>query len=269
MSDQAPASRRDVGRMYENLYATVVRLRSTDGCPWDREQTARSLRAGLLEEAYECVEAIDHGDPVAVSEELGDIQLVATMIGVIEEETGASSVAGSLESVVEKLIRRHPHVFGDAEKAESPEYVVQEWNRIKVEEERRRPKDRLLDSVSTALPPLERAYKLQKKAAKVGFDWGDRVSVVEKLHEELGELEEAAVSEDVQEIEAEVGDVLFSAINLARFIGVDPALALRRANEKFVHRFAHVESRMNESGVAMSRETQGQMELFWEEAKGL
>lgn len=266
----APEEHRDVGtvgRMYQKLYDVVRRLRAPDGCPWDRKQTPQSLRGSLLEEAYECVEAIDADDAEHTAEELADVQLVVTMIAVIEEETGRSSVAEALGAVVDKLTRRHPHVFGDSERMDDPDAVVDEWNRIKIEEENRRPKDRLLDAVSTALPPLERAYKLQKKAAKVGFDWPDRTGVTAKLHEELDELDRAVRVGSDEEREAEIGDVLFSAINLARFIGVDPALALRRANEKFTHRFAHVEARMNDSGVSMAAEHIEQMEAYWQEAK--
>lgn len=256
------------GDAFQKLYDVVVRLRAPGGCPWDRKQTSASMRSSLVDESYEAVEAIDGDDPVGTAEELGDVLLVATMIAIIEEESERSVVTSLLDAVVEKLIRRHPHVFGDAEVANADEVLAQ-WNRIKVEEEKKRPKDRLLDSVSTALPPLERAYKLQKKAAKAGFDWGALHEVVNKLTEELEEFEHAVKAADSHEVEEELGDLLFSAINVARFAGIDPALALRRANEKFATRFAHVEEQMKASGSPLDKEHQDEMERHWQAAKEL
>jgi tetrapyrrole methylase family protein/MazG family protein len=255
---------------YGRLYSIVARLRAPGGCPWDREQTPKSLRGSVVEEAYELVEAIDEGDAAHVAEEAGDLFLLATMIPYMHEEAGQFSVADSLTVICDKLVRRHPHVFGDAT-AETPDAVLKQWNEIKEKVEGRRKKDSLLDEVSRALPPLERAYKLQKKAAKVGFDWTEAASVWAKAREELQEAEEAcevsAESGDRDALEEELGDLLFSAVNLARFLKVDPAIALHAANEKFSRRFRHVEKRMAESGMELTSANMPDMDAFWDEAK--
>jgi tetrapyrrole methylase family protein/MazG family protein len=206
------------------------------------------------------------------------------MIAYMHEQRGAFSVADALNGLCDKLIRRHPHVFGDSE-ADTPEAVIAQWNEIKVKVEGRRKKDSLLDEVSRALPPLERAYKVQKKAAKVGFDWSRSQEVWAKAREELGEAraafealdarlksaeeacEGAAHDERETALEEELGDLLFGAVNLARFLGVDPALALHGAVEKFSRRFRHVERRMAEIGKDLSAGNMELMDGFWEEAK--
>ena len=255
---------------FGRLYSIVARLRAPDGCPWDREQTPKSMRGNIIEEAYELVEAIDEADPPHVREEAGDLYLLATMVAYMNEEAGAFSVADSLDTIGEKLVRRHPHVFGEAEARDSAE-VLRQWDEIKVKVEGRRKKDSLLDGVSRALPPLERAYKIQKKAAKAGFDWTRAEEVWAKTREELAEAEEAceeaAQRGDRDAVEEELGDLLFSAINLARFLEVDPAVALHRTVEKFSRRFRHVERRMAEEGKVLGPEHMAAMDSFWEEAK--
>jgi nucleoside triphosphate diphosphatase len=254
----------NVSDRFLKLYDIIRTLRSPDGCSWDREQTPESLRGALLEETYEVIEAIDSGDLEHVREELGDVYLIVTMLGVIFEEAGSFSVAESLSIIVEKLVRRHPHVFGDSV-VESPDEIIDQWNRIKVEEEGKRPKDRWLDSVSKALPSLERAYKLQKKAAKTGFDWPDISGVVAKLHEEIAEVQSelSAPQPDTIAIEEEVGDLLFSAVNVSRFLGVDPSLALHRANQKFSSRFGTVESQLKQRGSSLESASLDDMEEIW------
>jgi tetrapyrrole methylase family protein/MazG family protein len=259
---------------FGRLYSIVARLRAPGGCPWDREQSPKSLRGSVVEEAYELVEAIDEGEAPHVAEEAGDLFLLATMIPYMHEETGDFSVADVLAGIGDKLVRRHPHVFGDAT-AETPDAVLKQWNEIKEKVEGRRRKDSLLDEVSRALPPLERAHKLQKKAAKAGFDWAAGAEVWAKAREELDEAEEAcgalAAGGDAAEarsaLEEELGDLLFSAVNLARFLKVDPSLALNAANEKFSRRFRHVEKRMAAAGKALTAENMAQMDAFWDEAK--
>jgi len=259
-----------VEKAFGRLYSIVARLRAPDGCPWDREQSPASLRGSVIEEAYELVEAIDEGDAAHVAEEAGDLFLLATMIPYMYEEKGAFSVAQALEGIGDKLIRRHPHVFGQAV-ADTPEAVLRQWDDIKENVEGRRKKDSLLDAVSRALPPLERAYKLQKKAAKVGFDWARSADVWAKAREELLEAEEAcealAATGERAALEEELGDLLFSAVNLSRFLGVDPALALHAANEKFSRRFRQVEKGMAESGREMSAEHMAFMDGLWNAAK--
>jgi tetrapyrrole methylase family protein/MazG family protein len=255
---------------FGRLHSIVARLRAPDGCPWDREQTPKSMRGNIIEEAYELVEAIDEADPPHVREEAGDLYLLATMVAYMNEEAGAFSVADTLDATSDKLVRRHPHVFGNAKADDSAE-VLRQWDEIKVKVEGRRKKDSLLDGVSKALPPLERAYKIQKKAAKAGFDWSRSAEVWAKAREELAEAEEAceqaSLRGDRDAVEEELGDLLFSAINLARFLEVDPAVALHRTIEKFSRRFRHVERRMAEEGKSLGPEHMAAMDSFWEEAK--
>ncbi|MDR1248580.1 MAG: nucleoside triphosphate pyrophosphohydrolase [Treponema sp.] len=271
---------------FKALYDTVVRLRAPDGCPWDREQTPLSLRGDLIEETYECVEAIGEKDPAHVREELGDIYLLATMLAYMHEQEGLFSVEDTLRGITEKLVRRHPHVFGESQDGAetlSSADVLRNWAKIKVEQEGRAPRDGILDEVSRSLPPLDRANKLQKKAAKAGFDWPDIRGVMDKLEEEIGEVSGAfgeleAVSRRAAEaprelercqeaLEGELGDLLFSAVNLCRFLKVDPSTALQGANAKFVKRFGHVEKRMKETGQEMKPGNLKAMDVFWEEAK--
>ncbi|HTX73204.1 MAG TPA: nucleoside triphosphate pyrophosphohydrolase [Rectinemataceae bacterium] len=266
MNDGSAGAAEAFGR----LHSIVARLRGPDGCPWDREQTQKSIRGNIIEEAYELVEAIDEEDPAHIREEAGDLYLLATMVTYMSEEAGSFSVADALGTINDKLVRRHPHVFGDA-LADSADKVLRQWEEIKVTVEGRRPKDSLLDEVSRALPPLERAYKIQKKAAKVGFDWSKSAEVWAKAREELREAEEAceqaALRGDRDAVEEELGDLLFSAINVARFLEVDPAVALHRTVEKFSRRFRHVEKRMAEAGKPLGPEHMAVMDSFWEEAK--
>jgi tetrapyrrole methylase family protein/MazG family protein len=273
-------------RAFRALYDTVVRLRAPDGCPWDREQSPSSLRGDLIEETYECVEAIDEKDPAHIREELGDLFLLATMISYMHEQEGLFSVEDTLRGVTEKLIRRHPHVFGesrDGAASLSSTEALRNWAKIKVEQEGRRPGNGVLDDVSRALSPLDRACRLQKKAAKAGFDWPDLRGVMDKLEEELGETRDAIGELDAasrrataapdeltrrrEALEEELGDLLFSAINLCRFLKVDPSVALQGANAKFVRRFNYMEKRMAETGREMKAGNLQAMDTFWEEAK--
>jgi tetrapyrrole methylase family protein/MazG family protein len=266
---------------FKALYDTVVRLRAPGGCPWDREQSPASLRGDLIEETYECVEAIDEQNPAHVMEELGDIFLLATMLSYMYEQEGHFSVEDTLRGITEKLIRRHPHVFGETKDGEgtlSSVEVLRNWAKIKVDQEGRKPRDALLDEVSRSLPPLDRAHRLQKKAAKAGFDWPDIRGVMGKLEEELGEVSgalEALESDRAaigglrgrEALEDELGDLLFSAVNLCRFLKADPSVALQRSNAKFVRRFGYVEKRMKETGQEMRSDNLSAMDTFWEEAK--
>jgi tetrapyrrole methylase family protein/MazG family protein len=268
--------KRDNAAAFNGLYETVVRLRAPGGCPWDREQTPASLRGDLIEETYECIEAIDEGSGDHIKEELGDLFLLVTMLSYMHEQEGAFTVAEALEGVTAKLIRRHPHVFGETKVRDSAE-VLKNWARIKVEQEGRKPKDSCLDEVSAALPPLDRAWKLQKKAAKAGFDWPDIDGVLAKLEEELAEVNEArlqspapdggASAEQARRVEEELGDLLFSAVNLCRYLEVEPSVALQRTNAKFVRRFKYVEQEMKKAGQAMLPENLAIMDRYWEEAK--
>jgi tetrapyrrole methylase family protein/MazG family protein len=258
-----------VSDAFRAFYDIVARLRGPGGCPWDREQSPSSLRGELIEETYECIEAIDEKDPAHIKEELGDIFLLATMLAYMHEEEGIFSVSDVFAAVSEKLIRRHPHVFSSVEVKDSAE-VLDNWAKIKVTEEGRKPKDSILDKVSSGLPPLDRAYNLQKKAAKTGFDWPDIEGVFLKIAEELEEAKEAAkdLTAPSENLEEELGDLLFSAINLCRYLGVEPSVAIRRTNSKFTERFRYVEKKMKESGQEMKAENLEVMDKFWNEAKG-
>ncbi|MDR3337846.1 MAG: nucleoside triphosphate pyrophosphohydrolase [Treponema sp.] len=253
---------------FQGLYNTVARLRAPDGCPWDREQSPASLRGDLIEETYECIEAIDEKESGHIREELGDLFLLVTMLSYMHEQENSFSVAEVLEGITEKLIRRHPHVFGEVKVKDSAE-VLQNWSRIKVEQEGRKPKDSLLDEVSAGLPPLARAYKLQKKAAKAGFDWPDLAGVIGKLEEEETEVKEAAAAGDAEKIEEELGDLLFSAVNLCRYLKIEPTVALQRTNNKFIKRFKYVEQEMKKAGETMEKGNLAVMDKYWEEAKKL
>ncbi|MBN1242075.1 MAG: nucleoside triphosphate pyrophosphohydrolase [Spirochaetales bacterium] len=257
---------------FDRLHSIVARLRAPDGCPWDREQTPATLRGNIIEEAYELVEAINEGDPAHVKEEAGDLYLLVTMVARMYEEGGSFTASDVLETISDKLVRRHPHVFGESD-ADTPDKVVAQWNDIKEKVEGRRKKDSILDEVSRALPPLERAYKLQKKAAKAGFDWDVPEDVWAKAAEELEEARVEATAAhgeaDRGRLEGELGDLLFSVVNVSRYLGVDPAVALHRTIEKFSTRFRHVEKRMAESGIPMEKGRLEEMDRFWEEAKKL
>ena len=279
------------GASFTALYETIKRLRSPGGCPWDREQTPATLRSNLIEESYECIEAIDEGDASHIGEELGDIFLVAVMLSYMHEQSGLFTVSNVLENVNEKLIRRHPHVFSDVIVKDSDE-VLKNWQKIKEEKEGRKPKDSILDAVSRALPPLERAYKLQKKAAKIGFDWPNIDGIWAKVEEESSEVKEAAaeltglqnqadkmthgfLEKSVAHnnldtarsaLEDECGDLLFAVVNLCRFLDVDPQIALRRTNAKFENRFKYVEKNIKKT-MQDAPYPLDELDKLWNEAK--
>jgi tetrapyrrole methylase family protein/MazG family protein len=270
------------GEAFQKMFELVVRLRNPGGCPWDIEQTPLTLRSDLIEETYECVEAIDEQNQLHVKEELGDLFLLVTMLAYMHEQEGHFTVAEVLNELSEKLIRRHPHVFkADANKAGSAlssEEVLRNWAKIKIEQEGRKPKDSLLDEVSRGLPPLDRAWKLQKKAAKAGFDWPNAAGVIAKIKEELSETEAAIANADSTTapaaeaanntaLEEELGDLLFSVVNLCRFFTIEPSVALQRTNIKFTERFKHVEKRMKETCQKMNAENLEVMDKYWNEAK--
>jgi len=266
----------DTSAAFKKFYDVIVRLRSPGGCPWDIEQTPLTLRKNLIEETYECIEAIDQRDPAHVKEELGDIFLLVIMLAYMYEQEGHFSTAEALEEASEKLIRRHPHVFGAGsggakEKELSSGEVLQNWAKIKVEQEGRKPKDSILDEVSGGVPPLDRAWKLQKKAAKAGFDWPDTGGVIAKIHEELEEVINAIAgkADDNNQLEEELGDLIFSVVNLCRFFDIEPSVALQKTNVKFTGRFKHVEKRMKETGGEMNSGNLDLMDQYWNEAKNL
>ena len=241
-------------------------LREPGGCPWDREQTHASIRSNMIEEVYEYLEAVDAEDTEGMREELGDILMQIVFHARMAEEAGRFDLQDVIDEVVDKLIRRHPHVFGETKVTGSDEVLVN-WEAIKKTEKTER--KHVLDGVTQGLPALLRAYKLQSKAAKVGFDWPDVKGVWDKVQEELAELQEALASGDRAAAENELGDVLFALVNYARHQKIEPEVALNGTNNRFAKRFAHVESCVEESGKAWQDFSLAELDQFWDEAKRL
>ena len=252
---------------FKALYDTIKKLRGPDGCPWDREQTPLTLRTTLIEETYECVEAIEEDDPEHITEELGDLFLQAVLLSYIYEEQGKFTTAGVLTKINDKLIRRHPHVFNGLKVKDTNE-VLDNWEKIKREQEGKKPNESILDEVSAGFPPMNRAFKLQKKASKTGFDWPDVNGVILKIKEELNEVTNAISEKKEQAIEDELGDLLFCVINLCRYLKVEPSAALHHTNRKFIKRFKYVEKKMKETGDVMKKENLEIMDKYWNESKG-
>ncbi len=250
---------------FEAFLEVVAHLRAPDGCPWDREQTHRSLRADLLEEAYEALAALDAGQPDDLCEELGDLLLLIMMHAQIASDEGEFNMADVLRGIHTKIVRRHPHVFGEAQFNNTKE-VLQSWERVKAEERSANGKAEasLLDGVSQTLPALAQAQQYQKRAARVGFDWPDIQGVLDKLEEELREVHAAV---DGEERQAEIGDLLFAVTNLARWYQADAESALREANARFHRRFSYIETAARAQGRAVSDLSPDEMEGLWQEAK--
>jgi MazG family protein len=253
----------------ERLLGIMERLRGPDGCPWDREQTLRTLRPYVLEETYEVLEAIDGGDPRDHCEELGDLLLQIVFQAQLAREEGRFDFADVAQAISDKLVSRHPHVFGDAE-AKDSEAVLKQWVALKQEEKRKRGKGAsVLEGVPREMPALARADRLTEKASRIGFDWPDANGAREKVVEELAELDEAVAAGDRDAVEHELGDLLFAAANLGRKLGVPPEEALRGAVARFITRFAHVERELARRGVPHGEATLAQMDALWDEAKDL
>ncbi len=253
----------------DRLLDIMARLRGPDGCPWDREQTLKTLRPYLLEEAYEVLEAIEAGDARAHCEELGDLLLQIAFQAQLAREAGRFEFADVAEAISEKLVRRHPHVFGDA-RARDAEAVMKQWMELKREENAARGGGRsVLEGVPRELPALARAERLTEKASRIGFDWPDAAGARAKVAEELGELDDAMRSGDRQLVEDELGDVLFAVANLARKLALPPEEALRGAIGRFVARFEHVERELERRGIPAGQATLEEMDRFWNDAKAV
>lgn len=284
---------------FEQFFSVIQKLRAPDGCPWDKEQTPLSIRGDLIEETFEAIEAITDGDILHVKEELGDVMLNVLMMAYMYQQQGAFSVSDVMKDVSEKLIRRHPHVFKESEgvsqmkgQISSSAEVLSQWDQIKRNVEGRGTES-ILDEVPKGFPPLTKAAKLQKKASKKGFDWQNVQQIEDKLLEELEEVRQAAkilsaekeknenqinafiqgssktINKAQLNLEAEIGDLLFSVVNLARGYKVDPAVALSRTNEKFCRRFKYVEKKMALSDLSMDSNHLQEMDIFWNEAKDI
>ena len=246
------------------LIDVMARLRAPEGgCPWDIEQTFRTIAPYTIEEAYEVADAIERDDMPALKDELGDLLFQAVFHARMAEEDGLFDFADVAEAISGKMIRRHPHVFGDAEMRDANEQTTA-WEEQKAEERAAKGHGSLLDDVPVGLPGLSRAVKLQKRAARVGFDWREAKDVLSKIVEETAELTEAMDSEDADKMEDEFGDLLFVLANLSRHLKIDPEAALRRTNEKFVRRFSYIEEKL---GDRLSEASLEEMESLWTEAK--
>lgn len=253
----------------ERLLAIMHRLRAPGGCPWDREQTLASLRPYVLEETYEVLEAIDAGDVAGHREELGDLLLQIVFQAELRQEAGQFEFADVADAISDKLVSRHPHVFGDAQ-VQDADGVLRQWAALKREEKRRKGGGKsVLEGVPRELPALARADRLTEKASRVGFDWPDAAGARAKVAEELGELDAAVASGDRAEVEHELGDLLFAVANLARKLGVAPEEALRSTVGRFTARFTFVEESLERRGVPHGGATLEEMDALWNEAKRL
>lgn len=271
------AGRTDAGAWFEKLVALQARLRAPNGCPWDREQTHRTLRTYLIEETYEVLDAMDSGDDAKFAEEMGDLLLQIVFHSQIAAEEKRFTVSEVIREIHEKMVRRHPHVFG-TKKAKDAAEVLRNWEQIKARERRQSSsangnKEKagsipsLLDGVARGLPATLEGLQFTKKAARIGFDWEDAAGILDKMREESSELQHAMKNGDPQKVEEELGDLLFAAVNLARFLKVDPEIALKQANRKFARRFREMERLASESGRALDKVPRAEMEALWDTAK--
>ncbi len=257
------------GKEFDALVAVMAKLRAPGGCPWDRKQTFETIKSYLLEETYEVMDAIDRKDWEGLKEELGDLLLQPVFFAEMAQEQGLFTIADSLRSINEKLIRRHPHVFGEA-KAETADDVKLRWEEIKKQERLTKGSVEaasILEDVPRNLPALIEAEKISERAARAGFEWPSIDGVLEKVQEEAAELVEARANARQEEVEHEIGDLLFTVVNLARFLRVDPEQALRKTNRRFRKRFGLLESKVEAAGKALTGTSLEQMEEFWQEAK--
>jgi tetrapyrrole methylase family protein/MazG family protein len=271
----APDTKR-LGKLFEDLVAVQALLRAPGGCPWDREQTHLTLRTYLIEEAYEVLDAIENGGPLDLAEELGDLLLQVLFHADLAHEKGSFDVSNVIIGIHNKMIRRHPHVFGDV-KAETAAEVLQNWARLKAKEKlavvsgntaTQNMPPSSLEGVSRSLPALLEAYQLTRRAAQDGFDWENVQGICEKLDEEVTELVAALEGSDKRAIEEEVGDILFSVVNLARFLGFDPEVTLKHSNLKFKKRFQEMERSAFQRGQRLFDLRKDDLEELWVAAKG-
>lgn len=254
------------GTSLESFAEIVAHLRAPDGCPWDKEQTHQTLRKHLLEEAYETLSAIDAEDKTGMREEFGDLLLQILLNAQIASEAGNFNFTEVVQHIYDKIVRRHPHVFGDV-KLDGVDGVLQNWEKLKEKERKGKKEDKgILDGVPSSLPALSQAQEYQDRAARVGFDWPEIEGVLDKIREEIEEIKQA---QNLEQVTGELGDLFFVLVNLARWRKVDAESALREANLKFKKRFAYVEKRAKEQGRNLSDMTLEELDAFWNEAKRL
>ncbi len=250
----------------QDYIALVARLRAKDGCPWDQVQTHESLRRSMLEEAYECVEALEEGDLAHMREELGDVLLQVLFHADIEREAGNFDIDDIADAACKKLVYRHPHVFGDVS-ADTPDKVLDTWEAVKRKERAQSTTASAMDTVPKGLPALWRAEKIQNKAAKAGFDWPDVSGAMDKLREEVGELQQGIDADDLENIAEELGDVIFSAINVARFYKLDPEMLMHKSCEKFIRRFRYMEEGAAKAGKQLEAMTLEEMDAIYQQGR--
>lgn len=251
---------------FSDLLDIMKLLRGRDGCPWDREQTHESLKRYLIEETYEVLETIDRNDKKKLCDELGDVLLQVVFHAQIADEEGTFSMDDVISGICRKLVTRHTHIFGDA-KADTPEQVIDNWEAIKKKEKGLESHAGVLKDVPSNLPALMRSYKVQQKASQVGFDWDNTDDVLLKVDEEINELKDVYRSKNVERITDEMGDVLFSLVNLSRFLEVHPELALTASTEKFIKRFEYVERESVKAGRKLEEMSLAEMDELWNKAK--
>ena len=251
---------------FEDLLSIMSILRAPGGCPWDREQTHASIKQSFIEETYEVIEAINKDDKTLLCEELGDVLLQVVFHAQMEKEAGVFDMSDVCDGVCKKLIERHPHVFGET-KVDSSAEVLDNWDTIKRKSKQQATQGQAMQKIPLELPALMRAQKLQSKAKKAGFDWDDVSGAYDALQKEIAELKEAQTGSDAEKIQDELGDVLFSVVNVARFLGVDAEQALMGANNKFLSRYLVVESLAQSRGIDMKNTPIEELDKLWEEAK--
>ncbi len=256
--------RKNIGDQFETLVGIVSRLRAKGGCPWDREQNERTIMNYFLEEVYEAVDAAAAKDPQALAEELGDVLMEIVFLSRIFEEAGRFSISAVLDGINQKMVRRHPHVFG-TQKIRSSRRVLDEWIRQKKTEKKRASN---FDGISRHAPSLLAAFQVGHRVSHFGFDWPGPLEALEKVKEEIGELESALKVRRRQEAEEEIGDALFALANVSRLLGLNPEIALRQANDKFMKRFARLERKLKAQGRQLGRVSLDEMDKIWEQVKG-
>ncbi len=253
-------------KLFDKLVQVIAALRGENGCPWDKEQTHATLTSTLLEEAYEVIEAIDADVPTKLQEELGDLLMQVILHAQIAKDEDKFDICDVIQTITEKLIRRHPHVFGDVD-VENSAQVISNWEAIKRNEDGYQDRTSLLDGIPTQLPGLTKARKIQSKASQVGFDWKRGEDVLPKIQEEFEELKDIMNSSEHSKIEMEIGDLLFSIVNLSRFLNVDSETALRKANAKFIRRFKMIEAEIARQGKSFDDYDLEGLDELWEKAK--
>ncbi|HPI94200.1 MAG TPA: nucleoside triphosphate pyrophosphohydrolase [Deltaproteobacteria bacterium] len=251
---------------FDRLVQIFETLRAPGGCPWDAEQDHRSIARCVIEEAYELFDAIETGDADHMREELGDVLLQVVFHSIIARDAGEFDLKDVIDGLAEKLVFRHPHVFGDV-RADDSDAVKRNWEKLKGAEKGKTDRTSILDGIPVSLPSLQAARKIQSTVSRVGFDWKDATGVLDKIREETGELAEAMEAGDAEAVAEEIGDLLFSVVNLARLAGVDPESALRSTNRKFCSRFAAIEEEAARRGMGLDEMTLEEMDAIWEKAK--